>query len=144
MSFFYGFYCLTQTTMFPIKDKRKASVDDLGQQPPVKKVANDGTIVAPSNNWLPTDMHVEKNVPASVPAMPDAGPSSLLQILSESKNGNTERKGRDENETLRLRALLNQAWKDDLKSGQLLVSLSELFGERIFPFIPSPELSLFL
>lgn len=124
-------------------NKRKASVEDLGQQSPLKKIANDGTIVAPSDNSLLTDMQVETRVPASL-GVSDASPSSSSQILSKSGKGSRGRRDGGENEALRMRAVLNQAWKDDLKSGQLLVSLSELFGERIFSFIPTPELSLFL
>lgn len=130
-------------SIFIIKDKRKASVEDLGQQPPSKKIANDGTIVTPSDNSLMTDMQVETGVPVSS-GVSDASPSSSSQILSESEKGSRGRRDGGENEALRMRAVLNQVWKDDLKSGQLLVSLSELFGQRIFPFIPTPELSLFL
>ena len=41
-------------------------------------------------------------------------------------------------------AILNQVCKDDLKSGQLIATFFELFGEGILFFILAPEMALFL
>lgn len=46
--------------------------------------------------------------------------------------------------TRKLSATLEQIWKDDFDSGNLLVTLSELFGEPLLPFVPFAEMSLFL
>lgn len=96
-----------------------------------------------SNNSLPPDIEEETRVP-DVSVSSDASPSSSVQTPSENKKSSGGRRDRGESEALRMRALLNQTWKEDLKSGQLLEKLFEQFGERIFSFIPTPELELFL
>lgn len=110
------------------------------QQSPSKKVATDGAIAPVSNNSLPPDIEEETRVPDAS----DASPSSSLQTPNENKRISGGRRDRGESEALRMRALLNQTWKEDLKSGHLLDKLFEQFGERIFSFIPTPELELFL
>lgn len=45
--------------------------------------------------------------------------------------------------SLRISAAYAQAWKD-ASAGKLSASLFEYFGESMFCFTPSPELSLFL
>lgn len=77
----------------------------------------------------------------------NAAPSSISRQDADEcvKGGRGHREMGDKNkDSLRMSAVLNQVWKDDLKSGHLLVSLFELFGDRIFSFIPTPEMSLFL
>lgn len=123
-----------------IIDKCMASTNDMEHQSPSKKVATDGPIVPVSNNSLLPELEAEIRVPDSS----DATPSSSLQTPNEGKKSSGERRDRGESEALRMRALLNQTWKEDLKSGQLLVKLFEQFGERIFSFVPTPELELFL
>lgn len=54
------------------------------------------------------------------------------------------RRDKGADQSLKTSAILSQVWKDDLNSGQLLVTLFELFGEDILSFIPAPEMSLFL
>ncbi|WOH03175.1 hypothetical protein DCAR_0522569 [Daucus carota subsp. sativus] len=116
---------------------------DMEHQSPLKKVALEGAIVPVSNNSSPHDMEVEARLPDSSGAS-EASPPSSLQTPNENNKSSEGRKDRGENESLRMRALLNQTWKEDLKSGQLLAKLYEQFGERIFSFIPTPELELFL
>ncbi|KAL1818055.1 hypothetical protein ACET3Z_020629 [Daucus carota] len=116
---------------------------DMEHQSPLKKVAVEGAIVPVSNNSSPHDMEVEARLPDSSGAS-EASPPSSLQTPNENNKSSGGRKDRGENESLRMRALLNQTWKEDLKSGQLLAKLYEQFGERIFSFIPTPELELFL
>lgn len=114
------------------------------QQSPTKKVAIDGAIVPVSNNSLPPDIEEETRVPDASGASDASPSSSSLQTPNENKKSSGGRRDRGESEALRMRALLNQTWKEDLKSGQLLEKLFEQFGERIFSFIPTPELELFL
>uniref|UniRef100_A0A5B7BTL0 TATA box binding protein associated factor (TAF) histone-like fold domain-containing protein n=1 Tax=Davidia involucrata TaxID=16924 RepID=A0A5B7BTL0_DAVIN len=124
-------------------NKRKSSVEHLEQQPPLKKVATDGPMVPLSNNSLPSDMQGEIRVPAPL-GDSEAVPSSSRQIPNESISGSRNRKDKSDNQALKMSAALTQAWKDELNSGQLLVSLFEQFGESIFSFIPTPEMGLFL
>ncbi|KAK1353657.1 transcription initiation factor TFIID subunit 6-like [Heracleum sosnowskyi] len=123
-------------------NKHKANTDEMEQQSPSKKVAIDGAKVPVSNNSLPPDIEEETRVPDTTGAS-DASPSSL-QTRNENKKSVGGRRDRGESEALRMKALLNQTWKEDLKSGQLCAKLCEQFGERIFSFIPTPELELFL
>ncbi|XAR68150.1 hypothetical protein NMG60_11003185 [Bertholletia excelsa] len=122
-------------------NKRKSDMEQLELQPPHKKVATDGPIVSASNNSLSSDIQGEAGVPL-LAGDSDGGPSSTGQNATESISGNAGAKSA--NQAFKLPAVLNQAWKDDLSSGQLLVSLNELFGESIFNFIQTPEMSLFL
>ncbi len=39
---------------------------------------------------------------------------------------------------------LAEAWKEDVDFGSLLLSLVDLFGDSMLPFIPTEEMSLFL
>ncbi|CAL5336355.1 unnamed protein product [Camellia sinensis] len=130
-------------------NKRKANADLLEQQPPHKKVATDGPMVIQSNNSMPSDIRGDLGVAAPL-GDSEAGPSSSSssrRIPSEGISGSSGSRvsgSRVGDQALKMSAVLNQAWKDDLNSGRLLVSLFELFGEGIFNFIPSPEMSLFL
>lgn len=70
--------------------------------------------------------------------------SSSGQMPNENTLYSRGRRDEGAGQSLRTSAILSQVWKDDLKSGQLLVTLFELFGEDILSFIPAPEMSLFL
>ncbi|XP_059661159.1 transcription initiation factor TFIID subunit 6 [Cornus florida] len=125
-------------------DKRKASDEQLEQQPPLKKVATDGPMVALSNNSSTSDMQIETSVPASL-SDSDVGPSSSFrQYPNDNISSSRGRRDKGDNQSLKMSAFLAQAWKDDLNSGHLLSSLFELFGESIFSFIPTSEMSLLL
>ncbi|XWS31026.1 hypothetical protein CRYUN_Cryun23aG0041700 [Craigia yunnanensis] len=67
--------------------------------------------------------------------------SSSEKMANDERSG--DRVGKD-SQILKMSAILNQIWKDDLNSGSTLVTLFELFGEGILSFIPAPEMSLFL
>lgn len=79
-------------------------------------------------------------------------PQNSVQPSSseQASDGNApERRNAKEREgskgrAITMKAILNQVWKDDLDSGRLLVKLHQLYGDRILPFIPSTEMSLFL
>nr|XP_043626308.1 transcription initiation factor TFIID subunit 6-like isoform X2 [Erigeron canadensis] len=72
--------------------------------------------------------------------------SAREQMADDGVKDMNGRKGRGNrnNHGTRTPAYLKQVWKDDLNSGQLVISLFELFGEGIMSFIPAPEMSLFL
>ncbi|XP_010522376.1 PREDICTED: transcription initiation factor TFIID subunit 6 [Tarenaya hassleriana] len=106
-------------------------------QPPWKRSAvNDGPDGTSSDKTEISPMQVEKS-PTEVQDQPrDSG--------NESESGNEngrERRGQG----VTRKAIIDQIWKDDLSSGRLLVTLFDLFGERILPFVPSTEkMSVFL
>ncbi|KAF7144908.1 hypothetical protein RHSIM_Rhsim04G0046200 [Rhododendron simsii] len=126
------------------EDKRKATMEHLEHQPPHKKVATDGPINMPASNSLPQEIRGVPGAPAAL-GDSDAGASpSSRQMSGEGISGRSKVCKGDNNQALDTSAVLNQAWKDDLDSGRLLVSLFELFGESIFNFIPTLEMSSFL
>ncbi|XP_021847743.1 transcription initiation factor TFIID subunit 6 isoform X1 [Spinacia oleracea] len=118
--------------------KRKASLDHTEEQPPLKKVATDGPLL--DNNTSPS---VKLNEEEEVGGASDL-PSTSKQMTVSEKVGSRDDKNKSDEEFVKLSGVLNQVWKEDLKSGQVLVSMLDQFGESIFPFIPTPELSLFL
>ena len=109
--------------------------------PASNKIATtDGPISAVSANSAPFPMQAEMD--ASHRSGVDADePSSSEKMANGEKSGN--KVGKD-SQVLKMSAIRNQIWKDDLNNGRMLVSLFELFGEGILPFIPAPEMSLFL
>ncbi|GLT59504.1 hypothetical protein SLA2020_323180 [Shorea laevis] len=126
------------TTM---QNKRKASTDNLIQQPPLKKLATDTGIGVMPMNSMPVDM---QGVVGG--GFPNAMGGSSVGISSMSRHpSNNNISGRETGDrVLKTSAVLAQAWKDDTDAGNLSASLFELFGESMLAFTPKPELSFFL
>uniref|UniRef100_A0A6N2MAH8 TATA box binding protein associated factor (TAF) histone-like fold domain-containing protein n=1 Tax=Salix viminalis TaxID=40686 RepID=A0A6N2MAH8_SALVM len=126
--------------MTAVSNKRKASTDNLMQQPLPKKMAADSTISAMPRNSMP----VEKQGAASgFPTVVGASSVSVSAISRQASDENVQRReigGRGLNTS----TVLAQAWKEDMDAGHLLASLFELFSESMFSFTPKPELSFFL
>ncbi|RVW29955.1 Transcription initiation factor TFIID subunit 6 [Vitis vinifera] len=123
--------------------KRKASTDNLMQQPPLKKLATDGSMgVMPINSLAVDKQGLTGGFSTSTAVgSSDVGLSSMSQQLaSENISGGRREVG---TRALKASAVLARAWKD-VNAGQLSASLFEYFGESMFCFTPSPELSLFL
>lgn len=122
--------------LFLNQGKRKASSDNLMQQPPLKKIASDGTMVAMRMN----------SMQSATPGLPTAiggsnvGVSAIPHQLP-SENLPARQVGGQMPKTS---SVLAQAWKEDMDGGHLLASLFEYFGESLFSFTPKPELSVFL
>lgn len=128
--------------------KRKLSADSSENQPPHKRlITADGPDgLRPQDHTGPAPMHVDKlmgnyNLPQN-----SVQPSSLEQASdgneSESRNGKEKERGKGR--AITRKAIFGQIWKDDLDSGRLLVKLHQLYADRILPFIPSTEMSVFL
>ncbi|KDP30842.1 hypothetical protein JCGZ_13785 [Jatropha curcas] len=121
------------------QDKRKGGMEHL-EQPPPKKISTDG----------PTDLPLSPTQgEASTLADPSndsvVGPSTCSEQIPNSNELDRKiERGKGDHRAIKMLAILNQVWKDDLKSGQLVASLFELFGEGILSFIPAPEMSLFI
>ncbi|XVF21071.1 hypothetical protein REPUB_Repub12eG0059000 [Reevesia pubescens] len=122
-------------------NKRKASMEQLEHEPALKKITTDGPIGVVSANSSPTLMQGETVAPLPSSDFDTDQPSSSEKMPNDERSGN--RVGKDK-QNLKMSAILDQIWKDDLNSGRTLVSLFELFGEGILSFIPAPETSLFL
>ncbi|KAJ9153848.1 hypothetical protein P3X46_027245 [Hevea brasiliensis] len=117
------------------KDKRKASTDNLMQQPPLQKLATDGA----------TSVMQVNSTQGAIGGYPKAAAASSMGISLMSHQLPTENiSGSDSGLVLKTSTMLAQAWKEDTDAGHLLASLCELFSESMFAFIPKPELSFFL
>ncbi|KAL5548503.1 hypothetical protein UlMin_003734 [Ulmus minor] len=123
-----------------VTNKRKASSDNLMQQPPLKKLATDGTMGGMPMNPMQMNMQgANAGFPTGVGGS-HIGVSSMSRQLPNEQMSGIEIGG----QTGKASAVLAQAWKEDMDAGHLLASLSEIFGQSIFPFIPKTESSLFL
>ncbi|KAG7022831.1 Transcription initiation factor TFIID subunit 6 [Cucurbita argyrosperma subsp. argyrosperma] len=129
------------TTTF--SNKRKSNADHLEGQPPLKKMVIDCPMgVMPTNS---SASYMEGTViPAASGNSNLISPTSSRPLQDEMVSGSTSSKGKRDDQILKRSAVLSQVWKEDLNSGKLLTSMLDLFGESMFCFIPSPELSLFL
>ncbi|CAI9784118.1 unnamed protein product [Fraxinus pennsylvanica] len=121
--------------------KRKASMDNTMQQPPLKKLATESTMGATPANSLPVDM------PGSSSGYPTVIGTADTNLQSSRNENVPESSGRKEmvgGQGPKTSAALTQAWKDDVDAGHLLPLLYEYFGESMLSFIPSPAASFFL
>ncbi|KAK7340884.1 hypothetical protein VNO77_21601 [Canavalia gladiata] len=125
-------------------NKRKASLEQLEQQPPLKKTATDGEVGVVLTNSFPDPKQEEAGTqPSSVDSI--IGSSSSGQMKNETTlEGGEVRSNRGDTQALKTPTALTQVWKDELNSGRILVSLFELFGEGILSFIQAPEMYMFL
>ncbi|CAN1167802.1 Transcription initiation factor TFIID subunit 6 [Linum perenne] len=123
-------------------NKRKEATE-LSGQPPVKKIATDGSIDTSASGSSPSQMQI---VAVGEPQIDsNTGPSSTQQANNGSESSHEiDRSSKRDCQVLKKSAILDLVWKDDLNSGQLLVSLFDMFGEGTLSFIPTPEMSLFL
>jgi len=128
-------------------------MEHLEEQPPHKKIATDGPILAGSTNSssshmeeTPSPMEEKAVVPPAPSVDSNVGPSSssYRQPPNDINLDGRGRRDKRDSQALNRSAVLSQIWKNDLDSGRLLVLLFELFGEGILSFIPAPEMSMFL
>ncbi|XWS11279.1 hypothetical protein CRYUN_Cryun38cG0070500 [Craigia yunnanensis] len=123
-----------------VTNKRKASTNNLMQQPPLKKIATDGAIGMMPINSMQVDMQGVVGGFSTAVGGSSIGVSSISRQLSNDNISGREVGGR----VLKTSTVLAQAWKEDTDAGNLLASLFELFGESMLSFTPTPELSFFL
>ncbi|XVF03740.1 hypothetical protein REPUB_Repub05bG0019700 [Reevesia pubescens] len=121
-------------------NKRKASTDNLMQQPPLKKIVSDGAIGMMPINSMQVDMQGAVGGFSTAVGGSNIGVSTISRQLSNDNISGREVGGR----VLKTSTVLVQAWKEDTDAGNLLASLFELFGESMLSFTPIPELSIFL
>ncbi|KAJ1443166.1 TATA box binding protein associated factor [Sesbania bispinosa] len=122
--------------------KRKASLEQLEEQPPLKKTATDGEVGVAMTNSSPSHKQGEPGTHASSADSIIGSSSSSGQMKNE--NLSDVRRNRGDTQALKTSAALAQVWKDELNSGRILVSLFELFGEGILSFIQAREMYMFL
>src|SRR5688572_396629 len=110
-------------------DKRKASMDNLLQQPPLKKLSSDGSIgVMPTNSM----QGVGGGFTGSAVAGSDAGFSTINQQLqNENVSGSNVKREKIDVQAQKASALA-LAWKEETDGGRLSSSLFEHFGLSMF------------
>ncbi|CAA3012000.1 transcription initiation factor TFIID subunit 6-like [Olea europaea subsp. europaea] len=121
--------------------KRKASMDNVMQQPPLKKIATESPMGVTLANSLPVDMPGSSS---GYPTIIGTADSNLQSSRNENVPESSGRKEMVSGQGPNTSAALTQAWKDDVDVGHLLPSLYEYFGESMLSFIPSPAASFFL
>lgn len=131
---------LSPSNFFP--DKRKASMDNMMSQPPLKKLATDSSMGVAAANSVAGDIagassdgyatNIDSNMQMLRPLANNniAGPSSRREIVGSQR--------------LKASAALEQACKNTVDPAELLPSLYECFGESILTFVPSSQASVFL
>ncbi|KAL2944873.1 Transcription initiation factor TFIID subunit 6 [Bienertia sinuspersici] len=121
--------------------KRKASMDNMLQQPPLKKLSSDGAMgVVPMNSM----QGVPGGFAAAVVGGSDAGLSAINQQLQpENISGSSSRREKTDVQAQKASALA-RAWKRETNGSRLLSSPFQHFGLSMLSFTPVPELSLFL
>ena len=128
-----------------MQDKRKASMDNMMQQPVLKKLATDGPMGALSANSVPADMPGASGGYAKNIGVSDTGfPSMSRSFSNENVLGMSGRRDMVASQGYKTSSVLDQAWKEDMDVGKLLPLLHDYFGESMFNFVPAPELSFFL
>lgn len=118
-------------------NKRKASMDNLMHQPPLKKLVTDGPMGAIPANSMPIDMPGASSGYSTNIGVVDPTLQSSRPFTNNNVTGSSGSK-------LKTSAALDQAWKEDTDAARLLPLLYEYFGENMLSFVPSPEASLFL
>lgn len=123
--------------------KRKL-VADCSSQQTWKKPAIDGSIGSQSSETLADSVKVT----SEGRAIDSQGESALGKVAGQSSEENmtgasSKEKGRM-SKVARPGSSLAETWKEDANTGKLLASIVDLFGESMFPFIGSSEMSLFL
>ncbi|KAK4275389.1 hypothetical protein QN277_018481 [Acacia crassicarpa] len=119
-----------------LPSKRKASTDNLMQQPPLKKIATDVSGGLMPINSLPVDMQGTPGGFSNSMGVSNPGIPSMARQLNQGREvGGQQGK---------VSATLAQAWKDYIDAGHLLSSMHELFGHGVLSFIPKAEASIFL
>ncbi|XP_050138102.1 transcription initiation factor TFIID subunit 6-like [Malus sylvestris] len=113
-------------------NKRKASTDNMMQQPPLKKLATDGAVGAMPMNSMQVDMQGAAGGFSTSVSMSHQLPKE--HMLGREASG----------KTVKGSTVLAQAWKEETNAGHLMASLFEYFGESVLSFTPKPELSFFL
>lgn len=124
------------------QDKRKASMDNMMQQPPLKRVATEGSMGVNTANSFPV------NVQRATAGYSASLGGSDVSLSSMPRHLPTENvlgiNGRKDDRAKKSLSSSTQALKEVMEAGQFLPLLTESFGESMLPFIPTPLSNIFL
>ncbi|KAJ7964752.1 transcription initiation factor TFIID subunit 6 [Quillaja saponaria] len=141
----YAVWRTSARVLAALPHKRKERLEQVEEQPPLKKIATDGTVGLVLTNSSASHSQGEAVIPAiSVNSIPGPSSSSSGEMPNNTIIDGRVRTDKSDGKATKTSAVLNQVWKEELNSGRLLISLFEVFGEGILPFFPAPEMSLFL
>ncbi|KAL6999196.1 hypothetical protein U1Q18_000356 [Sarracenia purpurea var. burkii] len=134
---FLIFFFILHYFLFQIyQDKHKANTNSMKHQPPLNKVARE---------VITKDTQGATGGFSAAVMDSDVALSSISrQLTNESTSGVGGRRERVGSLPPKISTTLAQTWKEDIDAGHLLPLLFEYFGESLFSFIPTPELSYFL
>ncbi|PHT35385.1 hypothetical protein CQW23_23085 [Capsicum baccatum] len=115
-------------------------------QPPPKRLMTDGPTGSMMANPLPVNTQGPATGYATTLGVTETVVSSAPHGLKQNENMLRTSGKRDlaAGQDQKTSVALDQAWKEDVDAARLLPSLFECFGERMYSFTPSPELSFFL
>ncbi|KAM7492744.1 hypothetical protein LguiA_035665 [Lonicera macranthoides] len=123
-------------------NKRKASMDNMMQQPPLKRLATEGPMGAMHSIGMqgPTGGY------STALGISDVGLTSMSRPLpNENIPGSSGRRDKVVGvQSQKTSTALSQAWKEDVDAGELVSLLMGSFGESVLSFVPTHELSMFL
>ncbi|KAK1391886.1 Transcription initiation factor TFIID subunit 6 [Heracleum sosnowskyi] len=126
--------------MTTMANKRKASMDNMMQQPPLKRVATEGSMGVNTTNSFPVNIQRATGGYSTSLGGSDVGLSSMSRHLPTENvlgiNGRKDDRAKSSSST--------QALKEVMGAGQYLPLLTESFGESMHPFIPTPLSNIFL
>lgn len=132
----------SKVALTTVSNKRKASMDNMSQQPPLKKQATETSMGAIPSNSLPADM---AGTSGGYTANMDSNMQMPRSVMNNNMAGTSNRKEMTAaGQVLRASAAVDRASQRDGDAGHLLPQLYEYFGESMLSFVPSPEASLFL
>ena len=115
------------------------------QQPPLKKLATKGPMGSLTANSVPVDMSgTSGGYAANIQVTDSSFPSISKTFSNENVRGISARRDGVASQGHKSSAVLQQAWKEEFDTGNLLPLLYEYFGESMLNFVPTPEFSLLL
>lgn len=124
------------------QDKRKASMDNIMQQPSLKRVATEGSMGVNTASSFPVNIQRATGGYSTSLGGSDVGLSSMSRNLpTENLLGIN---GRKDDRAKKPSSSSTQALKEVMDLGQMLPLLTESFGENMLPFIPTPLSNIFL
>ncbi|XP_047980358.1 transcription initiation factor TFIID subunit 6 [Salvia hispanica] len=129
--------CRSNSKVVTTSNKRKATMDNMMHQAPLKKLATDSSMGA---NSLPADIAGASGGYSTNTGAADSSRASGNNNVA----GSSSRREIVGGQGFKTSSALEQAWKEDTDAAQLLPSLYEYFGESMLTFVPLPEASLFL
>jgi transcription initiation factor TFIID subunit 6 len=123
--------------------RKRSAGTDLGQPSQKKSHVEGGLLASDATGSVTEGRNFDGGEGSSQAEDVDGGKSRGVESGSMDDGG--RRLGVEANRSNERKSFsLAEAWKEDVDFGSLLLSLVDLFGDSMLPFIPTEEMSLFL